>query len=286
MNTVRRNGLTRLPVELIAAIVDNLDNDLDRSTLRACSATCKTLLFLSYRRLYYCVKLRSERQTRLFIRIIHDDPCLVNPAEFVRYLSLNLNAFSRPFLNVALCILAERLSAVTALHIANLKWRNLYDETTSALTTGFQTVRQLDLSDVNLRGLDPMLEFFRSFPSLTRLAYTARWGLWINTPSPMLLPSLTALDIWSDHAKAFDSLLRAGRPPNLRTIQVAFLDLRHAWTVGRLLEMMGPHLECLTFCGGIARLWDVASYNQPLLLEFHSHFIVFSSTRPDWSSLS
>ena len=285
MNTMLRTGLTRLPVELFEAIVDNLDGHLDVSTLRACSTTCKTSLFLSYRRLYYCVKLRTQRQTKLFIRIIQDEQCLVNPADCVRYFSLT-DDLPRPSLNVALCIFAERLSAVTALHIANTEWRYLHIETRSALITGFQAVRELDLTSVKLGAVTQMLEFFRSFPSLTRLAYTAPWGLWITEPSPMLLPSLTALDIRSDHAEAFATLLSAGRPPNLRAIQVDFLNLEHAWAIGTLLEMMGSHLECLTFCGSIARLWELASCDRPVLLEGHSHLIVYSSTRPDWLSLS
>jgi len=74
---------------------------------------------------------------------------------------------------------------------------------------------------------------------------------------------LKALDISIDYVEMFDRLLRLEPHLDLHTLRLNFLDMRdeYVWSVGRLLEFLGPSLESLTFYGWIDMAWDRTSPN-------------------------
>ena len=261
-----------LPVELWEAIFDDLDGEQDKRTLVACSASCKTLLAPSYRRLYNHITLASSAIAQRFVRAIRSQS-LHPPAAYVRRLSIHGRYVPTSDLNLIIPILAQCLPAVSALRLVSLDWSLIDHRAQSALTTGFQTVYRLELSEFLFQTEDQALEFIVSFPSLTHLSRHRAlqfdffdFGLDAQVPLPRPIPlpgGLKALDISTDYVEIFDHLLRLEPHIDLHTLRVDFLDMRDAyvWPVGRLLEILGPSLESLTFYGWIDMAWDRTSPN-------------------------
>jgi hypothetical protein len=261
--------MPHLPIELWIAILKNLDGDQDKPSLIACSSSCKTLLSPSYCQLYRHVTLSSATTANLFIRTITSQS-LHPPATYVRRLFIccddwNLQIFD---LNSVIPILAQSLPAVTILRLVNECWSfaEFSPAAQSALSTGFQNVRELELSRIMFHTEDQMFEIFASFPSLTHLACFD--GYHVPNPSRRLVPlprGVKTIDISTLHLDAFYRLLCLEPHPDLHILRINFRDMRRTRVsaVGRLLKLLGPSLESLTFYGWAVTGWGHLSWILP-----------------------
>lgn len=278
------------PVEVWQAIFDNLDSelDLDKRTLVDCSLSCKTFLPLSYRRLYYHITLASSASAEHFIRTIRAQS-QNQPTKYVRCLSIYGYRISESLLNSIIPVLAQSLPAVSILCLDHMFWPDIDQPAHSALITGFQTVRRLRLSEVIFYSEDPALELIASFPSLTHLTRQHHRGpndyLW-TMASPQFTPlsrlgGLKVLNISSDYAQIFHDLLRLGSHPELHTLRINFwMRYDEMGPVGRLLDLLGPSLESLTFSVEADLGWGRPAHDGTLLsvLPIMHQFDKLSST--------
>ena len=250
MDDIPESSEPHLPIELWETIFDDLDSEQDKRTLVACSVSCKTLLAPSYRRLYYDITLASPAIAQLFVRAISSQS-LHPPATYVRRLSIQCHNLPSD-LNSIIPILAQYLPALSVLCLVSLDWSSIDHRAKSALTTGFQTVYQLELFEVLFQTEGQALEFIASFPSLTHLTRCCEFvpefvsDAQVPLPRPLPLPGgLKALDISIDYVEMFDRLLRLEPHLDLHTLRLNFLDMRdeYVWSVGRLLEFLGLALN-------------------------------------------
>jgi hypothetical protein len=245
-----------LPIELWETILDNLSGFHDKTTLCACSLTCKAFLRASHRSLYYRVELGSSSSRTIadhFLRTIRSASSSTNPSSFVRHLdirthdgyNLNLYEVSCQWVNEALPILATCLLEVNVLKLKGLSWGWLTAKASSAIMLGFQKVKCLDLEEGIFETPEQMCQTIATFPALTHLL-CPYMCLEMDDVSTTPLPrSLEAVEITSNLANHFDRLLNMEQHPNLRTIKLRYIGKRSTVAVGRLLRTVGSSLEHL-----------------------------------------
>ena len=234
----------RLPIELCEAVFNHLHEIYDKTTLFACSLTCKAFLPACRYRIFRCVSL-GPRTSKRFLQTISSTNLPSDPAAYVRHLSLG----ARPSLNEALPFLATRLLWVTELHIHSLKWGQLDDAARTAIVIGFQNVTNLAIYASKFGTSGQLVQLIRTFPSLTDLEF---YGLGIlpcpdGSPDSLLPLNLRAIILECSHSMLFYWLLGLESQHAVHSITFQYnIRPEHLQGAGMLLKRLGSNLEHLS----------------------------------------
>jgi hypothetical protein len=163
---------------------------------------------------------------------------------------------------------------MSILCLDHIFWSDIDQPAHSTLITGFQTIRQLRLSDIIFYSEDLVLELIASFPSLTHLTRQQHRTPNDDLPimaSPQFTPlsrldNLKVLSISSNYARIFYNLLRLGSHPELHTLHINFwMRYDEMGPVSHLLDLLGPSLESLTFSVEADLGWGHTAHDGALL---------------------
>jgi hypothetical protein len=235
------------PLELCEAIIDQLHSD--KPSLRACSLTCNAWVPRSrYHLLHYIGLYPFNVQN--FLDILSST---ASPGSYVRTLKINEGRGryrTEPrWLSDALPLLAKHMLEITKLDIDLMEWHLLDEAARAGITSGFQSVEILVLTNVKFKMFTQLANLVASFPSLKSLSCDGLSGVEDGAPIavPLTYPpcGLHALHLGPFPKSAFvDWFLSQDTIPEIRTLSLAH-SLSQAQNVGRLLQGLGPRLEHL-----------------------------------------
>ncbi|OBZ69186.1 hypothetical protein A0H81_10953 [Grifola frondosa] len=264
-----------LPPELFDETIDHLWDD--STALQACSLTCRAWLPSSRLHLFRTVRLRNADDCTRFTALLTAVPSV---GHYVRKLSLSAEydgvdseggaRENDGWVNAAAPLLT-RLTGISSLGIARVRWGALLPETHAAFFALFRTVRTLFLFEVKFSASRDVLDFLSAFPVLDELYFQGvSWAH--DSPPPLeddspsdLVPAVLMsqdrmqlthlfLDPRSSPTLVTEWLLGHPSEQRLRTIQLCWHDLDNTKPVRDLLHASGASLETLQveFPPGIA----------------------------------
>ena len=157
-----------LPPEISCEVVRCLDRTQDKRTLFACSLTCKAFLSISRRTLFEFVELfwppADDSFDLRFVDLVQSSPEL---GAAVRRLVLSFPGITtEPLIPNAGADLVCGFPNVTFLRIRFMHWSTVDAESRTALLSGFQAVKRLDLLYPKFQSSHDAVGLISSFPNV------------------------------------------------------------------------------------------------------------------------
>jgi hypothetical protein len=261
----------RFPIEVCELIIEHIPNshwhNIDRASLNACCLTCRALYPVACRRLYHWIDLYEPDVGHLFLRTISSEESLAKPWLFVQRLWIGDSSdegHGEEWLNELLPMLGERLTNVMDIRLFHIPWTMLEDASASAILSGFREVRHLDLEDMTFDSSADFHNLVASFPFLAHLVCVGMQCAWSD--QLVALPkSLRSIEISKDLFIHFSEFLQLDESPQIRTLNLWFLQTDCVARAGDIIRTIGPGLEDVDF-GEYGDLQDVV-FQQPKILD-------------------
>jgi hypothetical protein len=241
---------SRLPQELIYAIVDNLQSPWcefpggwradSHDDLRACSLVCRSWLPLCQRRLFQSIRISSgrccrDRPVRSFSsarlgRLLHNSPHL---AGYIREMKLSDRCLGcrKSWMEVdeTLPLVLRKLGNLQKLEFWELHWTTFTVDLRQSLRWVLQlpSITMLKMHGGHFGSLDELSNFISHARGLTRLALSGMGNSW---PDEVALMSGNQEDMENERRLDWD---KRGRLSELHLMSSRLLDTVHVdWLLG------------------------------------------------------
>jgi hypothetical protein len=242
-----------LAVELWEMIIDYLHSD--QASLRACCLTCKSWFPASRYHLFRMLLLNAYNFHKFISVLSPSSHITIGP--YVRTLILiegKQRSRSEPkWVAMTLPALAAHLPQVESLQILWLHWSDDDSLACSALLDSFSSLKALHLCSLTFDNPTHLLEVIASFPRLESLHIPK--VIFLRPHDSKVVPShvrppnsLIRIEFGSSFmAFALDWLAMQPALVSLRTICLNSLSVSETASAARLLRVLGPQLEHLSF---------------------------------------
>jgi len=237
----RNVGFERLPLELIEAIFDSLQQD--KRALMVCSLVCKAWLHPSYRRLFNDARLNWDQLRSAFGNYLLDPRPVSIAAPFIRRLHIRCDSTDQWNFDF---LLYGGFHSITSLSLNTFRLDKIYPAMQRTIVDRFKTITRLHLQKVVTSSFSKLARLICAFRCLENLILGKTVWYKSNKPSRSLRlpPRLHALEFDGDKFTGILEWLGSfGQALTLRNVSFLKPCEDHYQVINTFLRVLGPSLE-------------------------------------------